>query len=74
MAALAQPFEHGRGRRGVGDFDGQMHSDDVVWRDKTTGKSFAAPRETLGGMTVEGFRRRYNEPSDYLRRMNVTQN
>lgn len=59
---------------GVGDFDGQMHSDDVVWRDKTTGKSFAAPRETLGGMTVEGFRRRYNEPSDYLRRMNVTQN
>ena len=59
---------------GVGDFDGQMHSDDVVWRDKTTGKSFAAPRETLGGMTTEGFRRRYNEPSDYLRRMNVTQN
>lgn len=59
---------------GAGDFEGQMHSDDVVWRDKTTGKSFAAPRETLGGMTVEGFRRRYNEPSDYLRRMNVTQN
>lgn len=59
---------------GVGDFDGQMHSDDVVWRDKTTGKSFAAPRETLGGMTTEGFRRRYNDPSDYLRRTNTTQN
>lgn len=59
---------------GVGDFDGQMHSDDVVWRDKATGKSFAAPRETLGGMTVEGFRRRYNDPSDYLRRIDATQN
>lgn len=59
---------------GAGDFDGQMHSDDVVWRDKATGKSFAAPRETLGGMTVEGFRRRYNAPSDYLRQSNLKQN